>query len=122
MQAIDSLQQQLRDNMVPQEDNLEPYWFFECDPKDGIVKKTFTVVCGDCGNRYMLWVELGLRCSDCGAFHSHLTFLRVQREVQKASRSIHHAIQRLPQPYLNKYRNRQRIRVKAPRPPGVALT
>lgn len=87
---------------VPKNDDLHIYWW-----NDKGIRK-YVVVCS-CGNKKLMVVEKGLRCHNCGKFHSHQAFLKAKEKVYKAvvndsQGGIKKEIEQLPQPFLAQWK------------------
>jgi hypothetical protein len=107
------------------DNNLYVYWY-----KEGPVKY-FTVVC-ECGNNRLLIVENGIRCTKCGYFHTHDSFLKAKEKVNRCKMG-RDATQQIPQPFIEqwkmwkrqrelrkKYGQKNNISVR-PLPPRISL-
>ena len=80
-------------NIFPHTDRLEIKWF---DVKG---KKYFTICC-ECGCNKLLVVKLirGLRCTECGLFHSWLTWTLLREKVHKLASFNDGLITKIEQP------------------------
>jgi len=98
---MNKLNEDLKNKLIPKNGNLHTYWYY----KNWFGKKikTFTVVCG-CGCNRLLVAENGIRCVECGDFHSHNSFIKAKEKAKKAKHWDNGKIEQVPQPFLEQWK------------------
>ena len=70
--------------MKPKDNDLHVDWIRKYDvlTKRAVGPKIYVAVC-KCGSKKLLKAELGIRCMECGAFHSFDSFKKVLEKAKK---------------------------------------
>ena len=78
------LVEQLKKLLVPKDDDLHVDWIrkFNVKTQKAEGPRIYIAVC-KCGGKHLLKAENGIRCQDCGAFHTHESFVKVMIKAKK---------------------------------------
>lgn len=74
----------LKKLLIPKDDDLHVDWIRKFNLKTGQPEgqRIYIAVC-KCGSKSLLKAEKGIRCQECGAFHTHDAFYRVMEKAKK---------------------------------------
>jgi hypothetical protein len=92
-QIVKSVFEDQKANIFPKDGNLFIKWF------EANGKKIYTIVCG-CENNHLLRTKgiRGLRCINCGFFHSWKTWIELREKIHRIAYFNNGVIQKLKQP------------------------
>ena len=82
--------------LLPLEDQLEIRWF----KAPNYSKKIYTVVCGPCGNNKLLKAERGIRCHNCGVFHSYTSYNTMKLKLHRMAYMGDSLVEKVEQPKM----------------------